>query len=131
MNDHERLCEDFSRTFEMFTNEMNEHKIRENLAKMERKLPSVTSRRGRDRLQKNIDEYTRYIDTYNESKKVYEILCKGSKQRVDCKTLVDAKMIWTEEITKYKLFIILGKLQEKYKQLLASYDDVLDEFCFV
>jgi hypothetical protein len=124
------LCSAFSETFEAFTKEITEHKIRENLAKFKRRLPSVKTIAGRDKIQRKIREYERYIAAYSESKKVYDVLCKGKKANVDCKTLVDAKMIWAEEITRYDLFIKLGRMQEQYRALLASYDDVLDEFCF-
>ena len=125
------LCKEFKETFEAYTVEITEHKIRENLAKFKGNLPSMKDYNKRKKLQVKIAEYERHIAAYDESKKVYDILCNDLKAVVDCKTLVDAKVSWAEEITKYDLFIKLGRLQEKYREILASYDDVLDEFCFV
>lgn len=125
------LCKEFTVTFDAYTAEITEHKIRENLAKFKGQLPSVKDYNKRKKLKAKIAEYERHMATYDESKKVYDILCNDLKATVNCKTLVDAKVVWTEEIIKYDIFIKLGRLQEKYREILISYDDVLDEFCFV
>ncbi len=119
-------CQKFRFAFEAFEKEVKGHDIYGLLEKAKRKYEEMESKSTREAsvLRKKIKDYTRYIEAYEETKKIYEKACAAGKHEIKCETLVEAHDVWHEEIHKYKV----GWLKY-YKKINAIYDEMLRDHC--
>ena len=119
-------CQKFQYAFEAFEKEVKGHDIYGLLERAKKKLVDLPSKLTRESsaLRKKVHDYTRYIEAYEETKKIYEKFCHGEKHKIKCETILEAHDVWHEEIHKYKV----GWLKY-YKKLNAIYDEMIKKHC--